>query len=72
MNSVDPGMYIFRSPVDPHSEVAVQDFFRKMDRLLDLLESIADALAAESDLRSETIADEPGGNVGGNIKPTIQ
>ena len=71
MNSVDPGMYVFRSPVDPHSEMAVKEFVRKLDSLLDLLESIADALAAESDLRSEVTAHETDEH-GGSFKPTVQ
>ena len=33
--------------------MAVQEFVRKMDALLELLAAIADALAAEWDLRSE-------------------
>lgn len=69
LNSADPGMYVFRSPVDPCSQVAVQDFVRRMDGLLNLLESTADAIAAEWDLRSDT---EPGNNWGGGFKPTIQ
>ena len=71
VNSVDPGMYVFRSPVHPHSQIGVQDFIRRMDGLLDLLESTADALAADWDLRSEGM--EPGSNwSGGGFGPTIQ
>ena len=71
LNSADPGMYVFRSPVDPRSQMAVQEFVRKMDGLLDLLESTADAIAAEWDLRSEPV--EPGSNWnGGGFGPTIQ
>ena len=71
VNSADPGSYVFRSPVDPRSQVAVQEFARKTDRLLDLLESTADALAAEWDMRSE--ATEPGNGLDGSgFGPTIQ
>jgi len=70
VNAVDPGLYVFRSPVDPRSQVAIQKFAGRMDRLLDLLESTADALAAEWDMRSkgaEREADWSGGGFG----PTI-
>jgi hypothetical protein len=69
VNTVDPGMYVFRSPVDPRSQVAVQNFTRKLDLLLELLERTADALAAEWDLRHENVEfgdDGPGaGGAGG-------
>ena len=42
-----------------------------MDALLELLDSTADALAAEWDMRSEAAAIESGWNDGGS-KPTIQ
>ena len=71
MNSVDPGMYVFRSPVDPRSQAAVEEFVRRMDGLLDLLESTADALAAEWDLRSEGMKSGSGFD-GGGFEPTIQ
>src|SRR5262249_12297887 len=69
INSVDPGAYSFRCPVDPQSESSVREFARKVDTLIGLLASTADALAAEWDLRSET----PGSNGwdGGGLLPDI-
>jgi len=61
LNSADPGLYVFRSPVDPRSEVAVREFVKRMDRLLDLLESTADALAAEWNLRRDGVDFDDGG-----------
>ena len=61
VNSADPGMYVFRSPVDPRSHAAVQEFAGRLDRLLELLESTADALAAEWDIRSEAMDRGSGG-----------
>jgi hypothetical protein len=72
VTAVDPGMYVFRSPVAPCSQAAVEEFVRKMDALLDLLESTADALAAEWDLRSDTVADETDWSDSSDFKPTIQ
>jgi len=66
VNAVDPGFYTFRCPVDPHSLASVREFAAKMDAVIDLLESTADALAAEWDMRSEAA----GSNAG--WKPTIQ
>jgi len=70
VNSVDPGYYTFRPPVDPCSQFAVHEFARKMDRLLDLLESTADALAAEWDGRGGgTGVDDGNSGSGGNWGP---
>ena len=71
VNTVDPGMYVFRSPVDPRSQVAVQEFARKMDLLLELLDTTADALAAEWDMRSEAAARKHDWNSGG-FEPPVQ
>jgi hypothetical protein len=61
VNSVDPGSYIFRSPVSAN-EQSVRAFARKMDAVLELLDATADALAAEWDMRSEALTE---------AKPTI-
>lgn len=66
VNSVDPGSYVFRPP-----NVAVSEFARKMEDLLDLLDSTGDALAAEWDLRSGGAAVDDEGQ-GGDFGPTIQ
>jgi hypothetical protein len=70
VNSVDPGSYVFRCPVDPQSESSVVEFTKKMDAFIGLLESTGDALSAEWDLRSEAPT-EVNGN-GGGFEPTIQ
>jgi hypothetical protein len=71
VNSVDPGSYAFRCPVDPQSESSVVEFTKKMDAVIDLLESTGDALAAEWDLRSEGTVVEADRDDGG-FEPTIQ
>jgi len=70
LNAVNPGSYVFRCPVDPQSKSSVMEFARRMDAVIDLLESTADGLAAEWDLRSEAPT-EANGN-GGGFEPTIQ
>ena len=70
VNSVDPGSCAFRYPVNSearssvpsHPTFSVCEFARKMDALLELLNSAADALAAEWDMRSEAFAIEAGRN----------
>jgi hypothetical protein len=69
VNSVDPGSYVFRCPVDPQSESSVVEFTKKMDAVIGLLESTGDALAAEWDLRSEA-PPEVNGN-GSGFEPVI-
>jgi hypothetical protein len=79
LNAVDPGSHSFRLPISAkgqdsapgHVNLTMRDFARRMDALLELLDSTADALAAEWDLRSEAAAIESGWNDGGS-KPTIQ
>ena len=71
VNSVDPGLYVYRLPVDPRSRLAVEEFAKRMDRLLELLELTADAIAAEWDRRSEVLAHGTGWD-GGGFEPTIQ
>ena len=79
LSAVDPGSYIFRLPVraEGHDSVpcrvnltTIREFAGRMDALLELLDSTADALAAEWDLRSEGPT-EANGNAGG-FEPTIQ
>lgn len=71
VNSVDPGSYTFRWPIDPQSEASVRQFAKRMDALIELLASTADAIAAEWDLRSGEERINAGSNVGG-FGPTIQ
>ena len=52
MNSIDPGFQVFRYPADFN----VRDFTARMDALLELLESTADALAATWDMQMEDAA----------------
>jgi hypothetical protein len=70
LNAVDPGFYRFRLPVDPHAHASFRDFVRKMDALLELLDSTADALAAEWDMQEE--GPESAGGEGKGFEPTIQ
>jgi hypothetical protein len=78
VNAVDAGSYVFRLLVRAEGQDSVpgrgtptiRDFARRMDALLELLDSTADALAAEWDLRSE-LPTEANGN-GGGFEPTIQ
>src|ERR1035441_7528122 len=61
LNAVDPGSYVFRLPVSAVGQdslpgrlnLRIRDFARRMDALLELLDSTADALAAEWDTREE-------------------
>ena len=71
VNSVDPGQYTFRLPLDPHSVASVRGFATKMDALIGLLASTGDALAAESDMREDAATSDRGWN-GGGFEPTIQ
>ena len=73
VNSVDPGQSVFRIPgkTEAKGSFDVWGFARKMDALLELLDSTADGLAAEWDLRSEGTAVGFNGDDGG-FEPTIQ
>src|ERR1035441_4032599 len=79
LNAVNPGSYVFRLPVSTERQDAIpgqvkltiRDFARRMDALLELLDSTADGLAAEWDLRSEGSEIETDLN-GGGFEPTIQ
>jgi hypothetical protein len=78
LNAVDPGSYVFRLPVRAEEQdsvpgrtnLTIREFARRMDALLELLDSTADALAAEWDLRSE--APTEANRSGGGFEPTIQ
>jgi hypothetical protein len=71
VNSVAPGSYAFRLPGETEAKGAldVRGFASRMDALLGLLDSTADGLAAEWDLRAAAIEDEWRG---GGFDPTIQ
>jgi hypothetical protein len=51
--------------------LTIREFARRMDALLELLDSTADALAAEWDLRSDGAGIDADWN-GGGFEPTIQ
>jgi hypothetical protein len=72
-NGIDPPFDAFRCPTDSELPEVVKstvlEFVRRMDLLLELLETTADALAAEWDLRSDPTAPETDWPDG---KPTIQ
>jgi hypothetical protein len=79
LSAVDPGSYVFRLPVSAEAKDSVPgrvkptigDFTRRMDALLELLDSTADALAAEWDMRPEAAGIEAKWN-GGGFEPIIQ
>ena len=78
LNAVDPGSYVFRLPVSAEgldsapgrATLTIRDFARRMGALLELLDSTADALAAEWDLRPAAPTEANGS--GGGFEPTIQ
>jgi hypothetical protein len=71
LNAVDPGSYTYRCFVDSEARFDVAEFCRKMDALLGLLDSTADGLAAEWDLRSGVAAIDDDWN-GSRSERTIQ
>ena len=78
LNSVDPGSYVFRLPVSAEGQDAssgdkptIGEFAGRMDALLELLDSTADALAATWDTREEEARIEAAWN-GGGSEPPIQ
>jgi len=79
IRSVDSGSYAFRLPVTAEAlgsvpreaTFNVREFATTMDGLLELLDSTADALAAEWDLRSDATAMGVEAN-GSGFEPTIQ
>jgi hypothetical protein len=80
VNSVDPGPYLFRYPastealdsVENTSTFSVREFGRRMDALLELLDSTANALAATWDTHAEAAALDAALYAGKDIEPTIQ
>ena len=80
INSVDPGPCSFRYPasidspdsVENNSKFDIREFARRMDALLELLDSTADALAATWDTQSEAVALDAALYAGKDIEPTIQ
>ncbi len=71
INSVDPGSYSLRCPVDLKSKSSVMEFARRIDAVVSLLESTGDALAAEWDLRLDGSGLGSGWD-GGEFGPIIQ
>lgn len=67
VNSVDPGPHGFRCP---EAQFNIREFGAKVDALLDLLDSTADALEATWDMQVDGLAvqDDPHG---GDFGPTI-
>ena len=59
VNAIDPSFHTFRAP----AYLDIQTFTKKLDALLDMLSSTADALAAAWDVRSD-VPPEHGGNDG--------
>jgi hypothetical protein len=80
LDSLDPGSHAFRYPVNTegkgsvprHLTFSVVEFARRMDPLLDLLDSTADALAATWDMRTEAAALDAELHGGNDFDPTIQ
>lgn len=76
VNSIDSGHGMFRVSGDPQGRDSLAEqlgeFARRLDALLELLDSTADALAAEWDLRLDEAALDAGGNDDGEFGPTIQ
>ena len=80
LNAVDPGSYVFRLPVMAEAEdfvpgqvkLTIHDFVRRADALLELLDSTADALAAEWELREDGQAIESDNSSGRGPVPWIQ
>ena len=79
LNSVDPGSYVFRLPVSAEGQDApsrsgkptIGEFAGRIDALLGLLDSTADALAATWDTREEAARIEAAWNDCG-FEPPIQ
>ena len=70
MNGIDTGHPMFTVPGDPATILPA--FVRRLDALLDLLDSTADALAAEWDLQSEAAVVGMDWKDNGGCEPTSQ
>lgn len=78
INSLDPG-YAFRCPgktegpgsVPGQLAFSVREFARRMDAILGLLDSTADALAATWDMQNGTAVPEADLHAGNDFEPTI-
>ena len=70
VNGIDTGHPMFTAPGNP--ETILPAFVRRLDALLDLLDSTADALAAQCDLQSEAVVVGMDGKDDGGFEPTIQ
>jgi len=70
MNGIDTGHPMSTAPGDPATILPA--FVRRLDALLDLLDSTADALAAQCDLQSEAVVVGMDGKDDGGFEPTIQ
>jgi hypothetical protein len=70
INSVDPGPGAFRYPGE--AQFNIREFAAKMDALLELLDSTADALEATWDMQMEGTAPEVEDGGGSDFGPTIQ
>jgi hypothetical protein len=78
INSVDPG-YAFRCPgktevpgsVSSQLAFSVREFSRRMDAILELLDSTADALAATWEMQAGEAASETDRHAGSDFEPTI-
>lgn len=60
-NGIDPPFHAFRSPFAEGSQdigLALRDFLRRLDSLLELLDRTADGIAAECQLRYPPVGDE--------------
>lgn len=79
LSAVDPGSYVFRLSISAEEQdsvmgggkLTIREFARRMDALLELLNSTADALAATWDTREEAVRIEEAWN-GGGFEPPIQ
>jgi hypothetical protein len=79
VNEVDPGAFLFGIPISTDGQdsianggkLTIREFVRRMEGLLVLLDSIADALAAEREKRSKSARIKLAWK-GSGIEPPIQ
>jgi hypothetical protein len=77
LSAVDPGSYVFRLPVSAERQepfqnggkLTLREFACRLDGLLELLDSTADALAATWDIREEAARIETAWHGGGVERP---